>query len=101
MSFKKPEIDPDLLPIIPDFIFNTVKDFNSFEGFIEKKDYEGMRKICHTILGTAVSYGFEELDEIVTKVQKAAVEQDEAALATHFEVFKNYIQFLKVEFPSE
>ena len=99
MNFVRPEIDPDLEELIPDFIENTINDYKAFESSYNDKNFEGMRKVCHTVLGTAQSYGFTQLDTIVTKLQDNAKEESLSDLQENFVTFQNYIEFLKKEFP--
>ncbi|AYF44019.1 hypothetical protein BALOs_1009 [Halobacteriovorax sp. BALOs_7] len=97
MEFKQPNIDEDLKEIIPAFIDNTQVDFEKFQLAYGDKDVEAMKHVCHTILGTAISYGFEELDEIVRNIKNLVDEGELDKIQEQNEVFKKYIEFISTK----
>ncbi len=98
MEFKKIIIDPDIEDIIPSFIENTILDFNKMRLAYSQKDLEEMRSVCHTVLGTAESYGFVELDEIVRKLQTSLKENNSDEIEESFNLLTSHIDFIKKEF---
>ncbi|MFG1481749.1 hypothetical protein ABMA79_09040 [Halobacteriovorax sp. HFRX-2_2] len=98
MKFTRPVIDKYLIEIIPDFITNTVVDFKEFQSCYRVKDYNGMSRVCHRILGSAKSYGFDQLDEIVRELKKHVDSGDFEKTVEINEVFKSYVNFLLANF---
>ena len=90
-EFKKIEIDPDLLDLIPSFIKNTNVDWEDLHKAYLEQNFVQVRKVCHKILGSARSYGFVELDEITYKVQKSAKENNSEKLIEDIKLLKRYI----------
>ncbi len=98
MNFKPILVDPDLNDIIDGFVQNTIEDYKTLRNHIEKRDYNQVRKLCHRILGTAISYGFNDLDTIVKLIQKAAVEEIAPDLDQHLAILTSHIDFIKEQF---
>jgi HPt (histidine-containing phosphotransfer) domain-containing protein len=98
LNFNPIFVDPDLNDIIDGFVQNTIEDYKTLRNYIETKDYNQVRKLCHRILGTAISYGFNDLDTIVKLIQKAAVEEIPSDLDQHLALLTSHIEFVKEQF---
>ncbi len=98
MNFKTIKVDSELEDLIPDFIKNSEEDFVQLKTYFEKKDYDGMRGICHKILGTALSYGFEELDQIANKLHHSLKENNSAIIESDYRHFEEYSVFMLSQF---
>ena len=97
MEFKKENIDPDLLDIIPSYIDSLKLNLKNLKEFLSQKDDIKMRAICHKILGTAISYGFLQLDEIVKKLQENLIKLDWVAVEKDLDILKEYLNFIQRE----
>lgn len=69
MEFKEVNIDPDLEDILPIFVKATIQDLEKIGTAFSKNDYDTVARTCHTILGTAGSYGFIQLEDLIKEVQ--------------------------------
>lgn len=98
MIFVKADIAPELVSLIPDFIKYTLLDYEKLSSFYKLNDIGGMSSVCHTILGSAKSYGFFQLDQIVFNLQKALKDGDEDSLQKWFETLSRYAEFLKEQY---
>jgi HPt (histidine-containing phosphotransfer) domain-containing protein len=91
-------VDPDLTDIIPDFIENTLKDYDQLKLYQQQADIQNIKKICHRILGTALSYGFTQLNDIVLKIQDAAKDGQIDKLQSEFEILTLHVEYIKKQF---
>jgi HPt (histidine-containing phosphotransfer) domain-containing protein len=98
LKFKPIFVEPDLHDLIDVFIRNTIKDYKTIERCIHKLDFDQTRKVCHRILGTAISYGFEDLDTIIKKIQKDAIEEKQVSINENLNILTSHIEFIKEQF---
>lgn len=98
MKFERAKTDNELVGLLPDFVEYTISDFEKLTFAYGVNDYDGMRKICHTILGSAKSYGFTQMDQIVQKVKDAVVARDDQGIKDWYIVLSKYVEFLKKEY---
>lgn len=98
MKFDPILVDPDLMDIIDPFVENTVADYKLMAIHVGQNDFAQVRRVCHRILGTAISYGFTEMDLIVKEIQAAAVSEDASKMLEHFKIFEAHIEFIKNQF---
>ncbi len=76
VNYKDEEISEDFIDYIPSYIDNRCKDYESLKKYLEHKNFEEIRKICHKVLGTAESYGLKKLADIMFEIQSAARKED-------------------------
>lgn len=98
MKFERAKTDYELVGLLPDFVEYTISDFEKLTFAYGVNDYVSMRQTCHTILGSARSYGFTQMDQIVHKIKDAVVERDNQGIKVWYIVFSKYIEFLKKEY---
>ena len=98
ITFAPILVDPELTDIIPDFIANTIKDYDLLRIYQQQKDIPNIRKICHRILGTALSYGFSQLNDIVLKIQDAAINGEIETIQVEFEILTLHVEYIKEQF---
>jgi HPt (histidine-containing phosphotransfer) domain-containing protein len=64
---------PDVLrEYVPTYIEHRLTELDDLDTYLSKQDFEGIRAICHKIVGSAASYNLFELESIVKKLQSAA-----------------------------
>jgi hypothetical protein len=98
VEFSPIFVDPDLSDIIDSFVTNTVAEYEALKICMNPVDHVKIQKICHRVLGTAISYGFNDLDKIVKKIQDASLAQDNEELHRHFNTLSEHIDFIKNQF---
>ena len=83
-------MEAELAPLLSAFIKNRWEDLSRLRVMIEIRDFPGLRKLGHNLLGPPGAFGFEYLVEIGRALQNAARLEDwEAAhkLAERYERF--------------
>lgn len=95
MSKVKVEIDADLQDLIPQFVENRKKDIESLEQLVEKNDLVAIAQLAHKIKGAAAGYGFNELSNLASQMEKAAKNNDASPLKDLVKQMR--IHFLNVE----
>ena len=69
-------IDRDLESIVPTFLAGRKTDSERILNAIQIEDFETIRIIGHTLRGTGGGYGFNEISNIGTNLEKAAKEKN-------------------------
>jgi histidine phosphotransfer protein HptB len=73
-------VDPLLAELVPKFLQRCKQTVVEFKDAVRTGDLTGARRIGHALLGTAASFGFDEMAEIGREIEQAAREGDSAAL---------------------
>lgn len=65
----KDKIDQDLLAYMPRYYQNRTKDLRLLRKSVESRKKEDILSMTHKILGTAKTYGLNELDYVIGKLE--------------------------------
>jgi diguanylate cyclase (GGDEF)-like protein len=65
----------DLEELIPSFLENTMEEVRDLEEALDGRDYESIRLLGHSIKGSSLSFGFEEMGRLGRSLENAAVER--------------------------
>lgn len=72
---KVVRIDAELKEIIPDFFRNTWEEIRALREALEEADWEDtVARLGHSIKGSSLGYGFEELAGLGLAMERAARE---------------------------
>ncbi len=66
------ELHPNIRAYLSKFIKNRIDEYYVLEEEVAKGDFEGVRQICHKVVGTAPSYRLFKMDEIIKVIQAIA-----------------------------
>jgi HPt (histidine-containing phosphotransfer) domain-containing protein len=69
------EFDIDLVELIPIYLSNIKKDYHEMGIFLEESNFEGVGKLAHKIKGSAKSYGFDYIDELMRAIEESIKEE--------------------------
>lgn len=94
----KAVIDKSIESLIPLFFHKRQEDIKMLTDFIEKRDYEEIKKLGHKVSGTAANYGFLDLADIARSMEIAANEQDDLRLKELFKDFRSYVSTVEIEY---
>ncbi len=73
---KVARIDAELKEIIPDFFRNTWEEIRALQEVLKEKDWEEtVARLGHSIKGSSLGYGFDELAELGQAIEQAARER--------------------------
>ncbi|MCZ6773413.1 MAG: Hpt domain-containing protein [Proteobacteria bacterium] len=92
----KVRIDPDLEDLVPGFLENRRKDVDRLTEFLQVPDFTEIRLIGHSMKGAGGGYGFDEITEIGSAIEEAALLEDAAAIKTGTEKLADYLSRVDV-----
>ena len=65
------KVDPDLEPLIPDFLRNRREAVNAVRDALARGDFETVRLLGHNWRGDGSAYGFDRVTQIGVEMEKA------------------------------
>ncbi|MBF0496381.1 MAG: response regulator [Deltaproteobacteria bacterium] len=81
--------------ILEDLIPEFMSDYRNYVGSMHQAladgDFDTLKRIAHSVKGSAGSYGFIYLGELGLAIELAAKRADTAAIADHLAVFADYL----------
>ncbi|MDG0817251.1 Hpt domain-containing protein [Bdellovibrio svalbardensis] len=98
MAKIKVEIDADLQDLIPQFLENRKKDIASLQELIAKQDLTAIAQLAHKIKGAAAGYGFVDLSNMASDMEKAAKNNDGTPLPIIASNMKNHFDNIEIHF---
>ena len=69
--FTEIEIDPDIMPLVGNFVEARKQDLNEIERLSAERNFTKIAKICHKIKGFARPYGFPTLETLSKDLELA------------------------------
>lgn len=79
-------LDPLVKPLVPLFTQLTGERLDGLRAALGQSDFEGMRRLAHTVKGSAASYGFAPIATAAAALEKALIAGAEAPeLAKHLD----------------
>ncbi len=69
-----------LSDLLPDYLSRRKADVERLQLAHQEKDYQTIKKVCHTIRGSAITFGFPGLYFICSQMEEAANQQNEDEL---------------------
>jgi len=88
------ELDLDLIDLLPSYLSNVRKDYYEMGKSLENNDFQKVAKIAHKIKGSAKSYGFDYIDELMLVI-KEDIKEGGASLKELYGYFEKFLD--KVE----
>ncbi len=91
-------IDADLEELIPGYLRNRRADVETINRALEKKDYENLRLLGHTLKGGGIGYGFDTISEIGRLIETAAKNENTIEIKKQRNELSSYLEHLEVVF---
>ncbi|MCT4661817.1 MAG: Hpt domain-containing protein [Tissierellales bacterium] len=95
---NKVKIDIDFEELIPTFLENRRKDCVYLRKLLEKRDYEEMRKLGHSIKGVGYNYGFDVIGDLGKKLEEVVSVKNDLKIKEIASDIENYIENIDIEF---
>ncbi len=92
----KVRVDPDLEDLVPGFLENRRKDVGRLTEFLQVPDFTEIRMIGHSMKGAGGGYGFDEITEIGSAIEEAALQEDSEAVQSGIEQLDDYLSRVDV-----
>lgn len=89
-------IDPDLKELIPNYLNNRQKDIQAMRAALDKKDFETIRTLGHSMKGSGGGYGFDAISQIGHDLEEAGVEKKPEAIMKSIGELENYLSRVEV-----
>lgn len=90
------KVDADLEDLIPGFLENRVKDVIFLKEAIDRKDFEAIRILGHSMKGFGSGYGFDRISEIGLELELASKNEDEEIIHENIHILELYIQNVEI-----
>lgn len=78
--------------MIAKYVERRNTDLETLEQSLAANDLEKIKGIAHQIKGNALSFGFDDLNDIVVRMENAAVSNNQAILIATIQSFRNWVQ---------
>lgn len=92
------KINAILQPLIPGFLDNRKTDLQTIQSAIQDEDFETIRVTGHNLRGCGSGYGFNPITDLGGTIEKAAKEQDMAAIQQALGELTEYIETVEPVF---
>jgi histidine phosphotransfer protein HptB len=92
------QVDPDLSDLMPGFLANKRDDADRIIAAAAAADYAALLGIGHKIKGEGGSFGFDRISEIGAEIERAASDQDLAAVRRCGENLTTYLESVEIVF---
>ena len=90
------KVDPDLEPLIPNFLKNRHTDLTTLRTALEEQNFQRLQSIGHSLKGVGGGYGFSGMSEIGAAIEKAAKVQALEELRGHVDRYGEYLAAVEV-----
>ncbi|MBF0508302.1 MAG: response regulator [Deltaproteobacteria bacterium] len=92
------KVNSILEDLIPEFISDYRNYISSMHQSLAGGNFDALKRIAHSIKGSAGSYGFIYLGELGLAIELASKKADTAAIADHLAVFADYLDRVVIEY---
>ncbi len=89
-------VDPDISPLIPDFLEEMRHSCKSVELALDRNDYETVQTAGHQIKGCGGSYGFPAITNFGRSIEDAALKKNGEDIRKQIQEFLNYLEKVEV-----
>jgi HPt (histidine-containing phosphotransfer) domain-containing protein len=93
LKFKPEPIEEELRELIPSFLKNTSESYIELRQAFQNNDESRMSQICHIVLGTAISYGFVQLDQVFANLQNALKASNKESVEESMKLLEDYFDY--------
>ncbi len=76
------------------YINRRIKDLEYLETALDDENFLVCEQIGHRLKGSALTFGFSELQDVATQLETHAKEQDKESLASDVSDFRNWVEKL-------
>jgi len=88
--------DPEVAPLVPEFLRNRRGDIARVQAFIDDADWEALRSLGHKMKGTGRGYGFARLTDIGRAIEEAGANEDADGARTAAAALGRYLDRVRV-----
>ena len=86
----------DLEDLVPTFMKNRGKELETLRTALAGRDFEQMRQLGHRMKGVGISYGFDKVSLLGTRIEDGAKAGDRAGLDACIAEYADYLARVKI-----
>jgi HPt (histidine-containing phosphotransfer) domain-containing protein len=90
------EIEAELADLIPQYLSNRRADLHAAQDMLAEGDFRAIARLAHRIRGSAASYGFGQLGDIVGRLEMAADQADAAAIDAQLAAYADFLRGVRI-----
>lgn len=94
----KVTIDIELEEIISDYLRMVQDDINSLLKAVNEKNYNTLKKIGHNLKGSGCGYGFDQITEIGSEIERLASEGQGEEIGALIARLSGYLENIEIEY---
>lgn len=89
-------VDAMLEDLIPEFLENKQENIKSIYDALEKKDYETIRVLGHSMKGAGGGYGFDKITDFGALIEQGAKDKNSDEIKKWIMKLSNYLHRVEV-----
>lgn len=86
------KVDPEIADLIPNFLGNREKDIEDMKEYLDKRDFEKIERLGHSMKGSGAGYGFEGITDVGKFIEIAAKEENIEKIKKGIAKLKDYLE---------
>lgn len=90
----------ELKPLMANYLNNRHNEAKKLRPYLRDGDYEAIRRIGHQLKGSGSSFGIDELSEIGSRLESAAISADLSSLEFEMHRYEAYLEALEINYVS-
>jgi Response regulators consisting of a CheY-like receiver domain and a winged-helix DNA-binding domain len=94
-------IDPDLLPLLPNYLKNRKNDIVAIQQALGEDDFELIHRLGHSMKGSGSGYGLDKISAIGARLEQQAKLSNREVIGEQIEELQQYTAVLSKRFGSE
>ncbi len=91
-------IDPDLLPLIPNYLKNRESDIQAMQLALAEGDFELIQRLGHSMKGSGGGYGLDKISAFGQQLEYLAKLSNREAIREQIEGLQQYTEMLRQRF---
>jgi PAS domain S-box-containing protein len=91
-------IDPDLLPLIPNYLKNRASDIAAMQQALSDGDFELIHRLGHSMKGSGGGYGLDKISAIGLQLERLSKLSNREAVLEQIEELQQYTEMLSQRF---
>ena len=95
------QVSRELEDIVPRFLANRYREVPLLHSAVESADFAMLEILGHKLKGTAGGYGFFELGEIASRLEKAAEQRSLPLVKESVTEFENHLGEVQIQYVDE
>lgn len=92
------KIDRDIEELIPGYLKNRRTDVDKISKAIDQGDFETARMLAHSMKGNGKSYGFKEISNLGSLIEKSALDEKPDAIQQALEKLLDYLNRIQITY---